>query len=148
MKKEDVPQHRGLFGDAKAVCYAVDDKGDYSLSPTVGWDPVNFANLQAWEAIVEEVSGIAQRVRLGELSPLAFHMAYFQMDVPMLAKYVRMARWRVRRHLRPTIFAALKPQMLDRYARVFRISAEELSTVPDELDLPVPVIDTDEDHDS
>ncbi len=148
MKKEDVPQHRGLFGQRRAVCYALDDHGEYVLTPTAGWDPANLANRQAWEAIAEELTEILHRVQDGELSPLAYHMARNQMTAGMLAKYVRIFRWRVRRHLRPEIFSSLDAATLQRYAEVLRISVEELQRVPDELDLEMPEIDEIEDSEA
>ncbi|WP_432821984.1 hypothetical protein [Trichloromonas sp.] len=148
MKKEDVPQHRGLFGQRRAVCYALDSDGEYVLTPTAGWDPANLANRQAWEAIAEELTEILHRVQAGELSPLAYHMARNQMTAGMLAKYVRIFRWRVRRHLRPEIFSRLDAATLQRYAEVLRISVEELQRVPDELDLEMPEIDEIEDSEA
>jgi hypothetical protein len=145
MKKEDVPQYRGLFGQRRAVCYALDTDGGYVLTQTAGWDPVNLANLQAWQAIAEELTEILCRVQTGELSPLAYHMARSQMTVGLLAKYVRMFRWKVRRHQRPEVFARLDNATLQRYAEVLQVSVAQLQTVPAELDLIMPEIETIED---
>lgn len=145
MRKEDVPQHRGLFGQRRAVCYALDADGGYVLTPTAGWDPVNLANRQAWEAIAEELQGILNQVHAKELSPLAYHMARSQMDVGMLAKYVHRFRWQVRRHLHPRVFARLNTATLERYAKVLQISVSALQAVPRQLDLELPEIDTIED---
>lgn len=140
MKKAEVPQHRGLFGHRKAVCYAVDETGDYRLLPTAGWDPVNFANRQAWEEIAEQLSEILRRAKDGQVSPLAYHMARHQMDVAMLARYLKLYRWRVRRHLRPEIFVRLDRSLMERYADLFRISVAELCALPERPEVELPEI--------
>lgn len=141
MKKQEVPQHPGLFGERKAVCYALDDEGDYVLASTAGWNPVNLANRQAWEELARELTEIHGEVRAGRLSPLAYHMARRQMDAALLARYARLSRWRVRRHLRPEIFARLDRELLARYAEVLRLSVEELRRLPETPELEVPEID-------
>ena len=141
MKRQEVPQDRGLFGQRKAVCYALDEGGGYVLAPTVGWNPVNLANRQAWEEIARELAEIHGEVRAGRLSPLAYHMARRQMDAPLLARYSGLFRWRVRRHLRPAVFARLDPALLARYAEVLGISVEELCRLPETPTLEVPEID-------
>lgn len=143
MKSEDVPQDKAILGQWHEICYALDQDGRYVLAPSVGWDPANVANLQAWEVIAEAVAEAIEAVRSGEASPLAFHMARCQMDAGLLAGYVQLARWRVRRHLRPAVYARLKPELLERYARVFGVAAAELDRIPEKPELPV-VLDNDE----
>jgi len=140
MKKTEVPQHQGLFGQRKAVCYAVDEQGDYRLLPTAGWDPVNLANRQAWEVIAEQLTEVLERAKAGEVSPLAYHMARQQMDVAMLAGYLKLYRWQVKRHLRPEIFARLDRKLLARYADLFRISVAELCALPERPEVELPEI--------
>jgi len=130
MKKKEVPQDSGILDRWHEICYAVDDNGKYILSPSSGWEPANIANQQAWELIKEQVQDALRKIEAGELSPLAYHMARHQMDEKLLAKYVGFPRWRVRRHLRPSIFKRLKKSVLERYAKIFSISLEELETVP------------------
>lgn len=137
MRKNDVPQDAALFGRWREIAYAVDEDGRVVLVPCAGWDPANVANLQAWEVIAEAVAEALRGIEAGELSPLAFHMAVNQMDVTLFADYVGMARWRVRRHLRPGVFPRLRPALRERYAAVFRIAPEELDRVPAKPRLPV-----------
>jgi len=141
MKKQEVPQHPGLFGGRRAVCYALDEGGGYVLAPTAGWNPVNLANRQAWEALARELVGIHGEARAGRLSPLAYHMARRQMDAALLARYTGLFRWRVRRHLRPAIFARLDRELLARYAEVLQLSVEELCRLPEAPEIEVPEID-------
>ena len=51
------------------------------------------------------------------------------MDVGILASYVGLWQWRVKRHFKPSIFKKLKNYTLQKYAEVFEISVDELKTV-------------------
>jgi len=143
LKHEDVPQDKAILGQWHEICYALDPDGCYVLAPSAGWDPSNVANLQAWEVIVEEVAWAIEAVRVGEASPLAFHMARCQMDAGLLSSYTQLARWRVKRHLRPEVYRRLKPELRERYARVFGVAAEKLDCIPAKPEFPV-VLDVDE----
>ena len=131
MKIDEVPQDKGMIGDyGREVCYAVDEAGRYRLAASLGWEAKNIVNDQAWEVIARETAEAHARVLAGELSPIAYHRAKHQMDLALLATYVGMAKWRVKRHQRPEIFGKLPERILVRYARVFAISIAELRTVP------------------
>ena len=131
MRRKDVPQDRGLFGELKEVSYAVDDDGRYILVPSAGWEPANIANHMAWESIEAEVGAVLAKVRVGVLSPLAYHMARHQMDPGMLAGYAGLFRWQVRRHMKPAAFRRISTALADRYAAIFRITPEELMGTPE-----------------
>ena len=139
MRKDEVPQDGCLLQGQREICYALDESGHYVLEPTAGWEPKNVANIQAWEVIRDQVLEAIEGIRAGQLSPLAFHMARNQMDVGLLAAYVELPRWRVRRHLKPAVFARLKPEVLARYAAVLELGVDELVAVPERFELPVPV---------
>jgi hypothetical protein len=132
MKRQEVPQNRQLFGEQREICYAVDEDGRYVLVRSAGWEPANIANGEAWKAIGLEADAVAAKVRAGELSPLAWHMARSQMDPGMVAAYMRISRWRVRRHMMPGPFRRLRRDLLERYAAVFRIRPEEIDIVREE----------------
>jgi hypothetical protein len=131
MRDRDVPQDEALLDGLKEVCYAVDESGRYVLAQSTGWDPANLANVQAWEAIESEVAAVLARVRAGELSPLAFHMARHQMNARLLAGYAGLFAWQVRRHMKPGPFRRLSVARLERYAEIFRMTPEALRAVPD-----------------
>jgi len=131
MKISEVPQERGMMPEGlHEVCYAVDEDGNYVLAESAGWDPKNVANHQAWGIIRTQVAEVLGKIHAGRLSPLAFHMAANQMNIPLLSKYVRMNRWRVKRHLKPDVFRRLKSDILKPYAEVFGITVEQLREVP------------------
>jgi len=137
MKQQDVPQDAAILEQQSAISYAVDDDGRYVLTPSAGWDPSNLANIQAWQLIAEEIEAALIAIRSGKASPLLFHMVRNQMDAALLARYVRLSRWRVKRHLRAKHYAQLTAELRQRYAAVFRISEDTLDLLPERVDLPV-----------
>ena len=48
------------------------------------------------------------------------------MDISILSSYVRIWKWRVKRHFKPKVFATLSDKILQKYASTFSISIEEL----------------------
>jgi hypothetical protein len=134
MKINDVPQDRGMIGEEtlQEVCYALDQKGRYVLTPSAGWEPKNIVNEQAWDLINQQICETMAKIDAGKLSPLAYHMVKNQMNIGLLAKYVGYNRWRVWRHLKPSGFRKLTPDMLKQYAEVFDLDVDELTRVPKE----------------
>lgn len=132
MKIDDVPQDQGMIDNPKLreICYAVDGKGNYVLAASAGWEPKNIANDQAWELIRKQVSTVISKINAGKLSPLAYHMAKHQMSVGLLAKYAGINRFRVWRHLKPSGFGRLTPDMRRRYADIFELKVDELDIFP------------------
>lgn len=130
MQKDDVPQDEALFDGMREVCYAVDASGRYVLAESAGWEPANLANHQAWEVIDAEIAAVLAQVRAGELSPLAYQMARNQMDAKLLAGYVGLFAWQVRRHCQPGPFGKLNADQLARYAAVFKLTVAELLIIP------------------
>ncbi len=137
MKQNDVPQDAAILEQWRELAYAVDDRGEYALVPTVGWDPANLANLQAWQVIAADMAAALERIHAGQASPLAFHMARHQMDTALLASYAGLSRWRVRRHLKPGPYARLSASLRRRYAAVFAIDEAELDELPARAEVPV-----------
>ncbi|MDY0190922.1 MAG: hypothetical protein RBR22_09335 [Desulfuromonas sp.] len=137
MRRDEVPQDSGVLEDNQVVNYALDDEGNYCLTATAGWAPVNDANRLAWEDIQEQLQHIRQDIVAGKFSPLAYYMTRAQMDVALLARYAAVARWRVRRHLRPAVFKKLGSEQLGHYAQLFGISVAQLVQLPATDDLPM-----------
>ena len=131
MEKKDIPQDSMIFDGQLAACYAVEGNGRYVIGKSAGWDAVNVANAQAWEFISQQIAKVVDEILAGKKSVLAFHMERFQMDVALLAKYVNLPKWRVRRHLNPAVFNHLKPEMLKRYAKVFQLTVDAFLILPE-----------------
>lgn len=138
MREDEVPQDQGIADGLKEVTYAVNDQGRYVMVPSAGWEPKNISNYQAWEVIGEQIEVARRLVVNREVSPLAYHMARNQMDVALLAQYMGIMRWRVKRHLKPAIFRKLNASLLNRYAGLLKVTVAQLQdiTLVDELIIP------------
>lgn len=130
MKLKDVPQDHGMSGDLSEVCYAVDENGRYVVAPSLGWEPKNVANSQAWQEVERRTLEALARVRAGKASPLLFHMTRHQMSRGLLASYVGLFRWTVRRHLTPKGYAKMSQAQRRRYADLFELPVDALDRLP------------------
>jgi hypothetical protein len=131
VREEDVPQDPSFYKGHRRVCYAVGEDQRYVVAHSAGWEVERVATEQALLELEAEVEAARKRVRAGELAPLAYHLATRQMTPRLCAKHVGMAAWRVKRHLRPAVFARLSAEVLERYARCLDLPVAELSQVPD-----------------
>ncbi len=129
MKKSEVPQDVGPKA-VEEIAYALDEAGRYVKVRSIGWEPKNVANEQAWEVIEGELDEQLRRIRAGKRSPLAYHMTKNLMTVGLLASYMGLPRWRVKRHLKPGPFGKLSEDLLARYAALFEISVAQLKEIP------------------
>lgn len=130
MDKQNIPQDDKILDGKRVACYVVEEDGKYVIGKSAGWDAVNIANIQAWEHIYEKIDQVTKEITAGKKSVLAFYMEKDQMDVSLLAKYIKLPKWRIRRHLKPSVFHRLKPALLERYASVFRMSVDEFLQPP------------------
>ncbi len=129
MKANEVPQDKRDFKEGDKIhklMYAVDNDGKYTGITSAGWEAENIATKQAWDAVDEELAETAEKVKHGELSPIAYYMQKNLMEVSLLAKYVGKWQWQVKRHFKPSVFNSLGPALLAKYADVFNISVDEL----------------------
>ena len=128
MKKKEVPQDEGLMqGKFRDVCYVVDENGNYTTELSTGWAPKNEAMKQAWEQVNEKIEKSREDVLTGKCSILAWHMEKNIMAVKLLSHYTGIPRRKIRKHLKPQVFAALDASVLQKYADAFNISLEELT---------------------
>lgn len=131
MKLDEIPQDDSILEGHRRACYAQDADGRYAMGTSRGWTVEAIANRQAVSDIEEKIERIADDVRAGRASPLAFHMATFHMDAGLLAAHAGTWSWRVRRHMRPEVFARLPDRILQRYADAFGIELSALKRGPD-----------------
>ena len=131
MRKKDVPQDRSKLGskNIRELCYAVDDKGNYTTEHSTGWEPKTIALEKALNDIDERIAAAKERVSNNLTSPIEYYMEVHRMDLPILASYVGIWKWRVKRHFKPSIFKKLNNRTLSKYAEVFDISIEKLKNI-------------------
>ncbi|MCG2430634.1 hypothetical protein [Aequorivita xiaoshiensis] len=131
MKKEEVPQDKSNLESAnfRELCYAIDENGEYTTANSTGWEPKTVALNNAIDEINDRIEDAKKRVLEGKTSPIEYHMELHKMDVGILASYVGLWQWRVKRHFKPSVFKKLKMNTLQKYAEVFEISVDELKTI-------------------
>ncbi|MDR0702114.1 MAG: hypothetical protein LBF61_06840 [Azoarcus sp.] len=130
MNVGEVPQEGNAThkGQRRGV-YARDVDGRLRLVLSKGWEAEEIVTRQAVEAFEALAAAALERARLGKSSPLEYHMYRARMDPVLLAQASGLWRWRVRRHLKSTVFAGLPPALRQRYADAIGITPARLETL-------------------
>ena len=128
MKTKDVPQDDAnmLQGKFREPVYSLDKDGNYTTVSSVGWDPKNVVMQEAWDNVNEKIEQTRICVLDGKISPIAYYIEKNIMDVGLVAQYMGMWKWTVKKHLKPRNFAKLNDEVLQKYAKVFNITKEQL----------------------
>jgi hypothetical protein len=63
-------------------------------------------------------------------------MAQHQMDASLMASYVGLFTWQVRRHMKPGPFSRMNGATRERYALALKMSPTQLDCVPAETTRP------------
>lgn len=133
MNTDEVPQDDGSLTkkNIHELCYAVDKQGRYTAVPSRGWEAKTLALNESLKLIDERVAATKAAVAARTLSPIAYYMELNRMDIPLLASYVGIHRWFVKRHCQPKRFGKLKDKTLQKYAEVFGITVTQLKSLID-----------------
>lgn len=128
MKKQDLPQDESNLQSANMteVLYVTDENDNYTTANSIGWDAKKAALEESMELINERIEEAKQNVANNLVSPIVYFMELNKMDVQVLAAYVDMWQWTVKRHAKPKTFKKLSDSTLKKYADAFGISVEEL----------------------
>ncbi|MNK36755.1 hypothetical protein D3C87_553110 [compost metagenome] len=128
MEKDQVPQDQSNLtkNNVKELLYATDENGNYTTTLSTGWEPKTIALTNSIDEINERIADARQQVLNGKVSPIVYFMELHKMDLTILASYVGLWKWRVKRHFKPSVFAKLNDKILKKYADTFEVSVEEL----------------------
>ncbi len=131
MDLDSVPQEGNatLGGHRKAV-YARDASGRMVIAQSAGWEAEEIVTSNAVETLHAQAEAARLRVQAGTASPLEYWMYERRMDVALLSQTSGYWQWRVKRHLRPEVFARLTDRELQRYADALGLSVAELRKLP------------------
>ena len=130
MKKEDIPQDQSALDKfTKELCYAVDNSGNYVTGLSRGWDVKATALDLTWQDIDKRISHVKQKVLNKEASPLLYFMELRLMDFTILSAYSGFWQWQIKRHMKPEVFEKLSKRKLEKYAKAFNVSVEQLKTM-------------------
>ncbi|WP_419869596.1 hypothetical protein [Chryseobacterium sp. CT-SW4] len=128
MKKQDLPQDESNMKTANMteVLYVTDDNDNYTTANSIGWEAKKLALDESMALIQERIEEAKQQVANNIVSPIIYFMEVNKMDLSVLASYVGMWKWRVKRHTKPNIFKKLDDKVLKKYADTFGITVNEL----------------------
>jgi len=128
MNIDDVPQDAvaTFKGYGRKAMYALGPDGRYCRVKSSGWEVEETVLRDVVQDFQERARHAAEQVRQGRTAPIEYFMHLKLMDLQALAGGVGLPRWRVKRHMKPHIFAKLKPDLLKRYADFFQISLDDL----------------------
>lgn len=128
MKKDEVPQDEGNLSknNVRELLYATDEQGNYTTALSTGWEPKSIALSNSLDDINERIAVAKTQVKAGNASPILYFMEVCKMDINILASYVGLWKWRVKRHFKPAVFARLSDKLLSKYAEAFEISVDDL----------------------
>lgn len=130
MKTNEVPQDKShLESVSREVYYAVDENGEYKKALSSGWDVKTIALENTLEEIERRVDDAKKRVLENKTSPVEYYMELHKMDIPVLASYTGIWKWRLKRHFKPSVFKKLSQKTLQKYADVFEITITELKYI-------------------
>jgi hypothetical protein len=131
MDVSDVPQEGNrTLGNHRKALYAKDATGRMVLVASRGSELDETVTLQAVERLQAFADNARKRCLAGQTAPLEVWMWTQRMDIPLLSQVTGIWQWRIRRHLRPSIFARLRPELLQRYAAALGLRAEQLKQLP------------------
>lgn len=128
MKKQDLPQDESNLKSANMteILYVTDENDNYTTANSTGWDAKKAALDESMELIHERIEEAKQNVANNKVSSIVYFMELNKMDIGVLASYVGMWQWRVKRHFKPKVFKTLSENTLKKYADAFGISVDEL----------------------
>ena len=128
MLASEVPQEgNATLGGHRKALYARGADGKLQIVQSAGWEVEEIVTRQA----VDDLNRLAEEARLrvnsGLTSALEYHMHKARMDVPLLAQTTGLWQWRIRRHFRPAVFAALSTALRRRYAEAMGLTVDQLN---------------------
>lgn len=128
MKRQDIPQDESNLKSANMteVVYVTDENDNYTTANSIGWDVKKLALDESLELINERIQQAKDDVANNKVSPIIYFMELNKMDFGVLASYVGMWQWTVKRHAKPKTFKNLNDSTLKKYADSFGISVKEL----------------------
>ena len=131
MKVKEVPQDdiKTFKGFGTKAMYAVDENGQYTRTPTSGWEAEEVVLRDVVDDFVKLAEEAKTRVFKGQTSPIEYYMNKYYMDLPALARGMGLAKWRVKRHFKPKVFNKLNQKIFQRYADFFNTDVDTLKNI-------------------
>lgn len=134
-KEPDPPENQAeqqeplMYRNNREVFYSFNKEKGFTQKVDYQYSANQEIIRQGWDAAEERMNAVRQQIAAGMLSPIAYHMERCLMELPILASYMKLTRWRVRRHLKPSGYNKLTTELRSKYAAVFGIPVNELDKI-------------------
>ncbi len=127
MEREEIYDKEKIEADnLMEPIYRHDQNGNYSLG--IGYDYLPKDDLMChefWKITNEKLGRIRQEVRDGKSTPLLFFMEKYFLDPFAFSKFLGISVLRLKRHMKPSVYARLKPHVIQKYADALEITLDE-----------------------
>lgn len=123
------PEYAETNFDFRIMHYDVDENGNYHHGMKNNWGHKEITNKQTWVIVHERLEEARKRVFDGSSSPVEYYMEMCIMDIKLLSQFTGIAKWRIRRHMKPSVFNKLSEKVLKKYADAFEVSMDELRDI-------------------
>lgn len=127
MRENEVPQDNILiYNGVKKAIYASRENGEYTITPSSGWEIEEMATLQA----VDEFRRLEREAYTDFLehraSALAVWMYRRRMSLKTLCECSGIWQWQLKRHLKYDIFARMDFKTIKLYCDILDVTEDEL----------------------
>ena len=125
MSINEMPQGPQNFNDGNhqpKMVYAIGEDGNYVSIPITGQEAKHIVQSASWDHNTHSLAEVEAKVRAGELSPIAYYMEKYSMDIATVALELGKWEWQVKKHLNPKTFSELSPAVIQAYANIFHIT--------------------------
>lgn len=117
------------YGKSRELLYSYNNNGQYEQTVGFHGEPDRVILQQAWDHFNERTDEARQRVRDGKASPIVYYMEKNLLDPMNLGMIAGISLWRVKRHFKPAVFKKLSDETLQKYAKAFDITLEQLRNI-------------------
>lgn len=130
MKKSEVPQDESFLSkqNVTEIYYALDEEGKFSTQKSKGWEVKTLVQTETLNSLHQRALEAKDAVANGQKSPIVYFMEVNKMDWKTLAAYMDTFTFLIKRHQKPSVFKKIKPKTLAKYAKIFNITVEELTS--------------------
>ncbi len=117
------------YGQSRELLYSYENDGQYKKTVGYHGEPDRIILQQAWDHFGERIEEARKRVKAGKVSPVAYYMEKNLLDPMNLGMITGISLWRVKWHFRPVVFNRLHEKTLQKYAKAFNITIDQLKNI-------------------
>jgi hypothetical protein len=117
------------YGQYRELLYGYDKDGTFKKDVCFHGEADRVTLQQAWDLFAERAEEARKKVLEGKASPVLYYMEKNMLTTLDLSMHAGIGLWRVKRHLKPKVFARLTEKTLLKYAEAFGISIDQLKKV-------------------